>query len=99
MEGEERLRGEAEGVGNGETDAAVADVQRETVPGGPFDAVISQFGVMFFDEPETAFTNIRRQLVDGGRLAFACWRAPDLNPWFPGPALAVRPLPSFDGPP
>ena len=29
MEGEERLRGEAEGVGDGEADAAVANVQRE----------------------------------------------------------------------
>ena len=66
----------------------IADVQQETVPGGPFDAAISQFGVMFFEEPQTAFANIRRQLVSGGRLGFACWRAPDLNPWFPGTALA-----------
>jgi SAM-dependent methyltransferase len=66
----------------------VADVQQETVPGGPFDASISQFGVMFFDEPEAAFANIRRQLVAGGRLGFACWRAPDLNTWFPAPVLA-----------
>ena len=29
VEGEERLRGEAEGVGDGEADAAVADVERE----------------------------------------------------------------------
>ena len=29
VEGEEGLRGEAEGVGDGETDAAVADVERE----------------------------------------------------------------------
>ena len=29
VEGEERLRGEAEGVGDGETDAAVADVECE----------------------------------------------------------------------
>jgi SAM-dependent methyltransferase len=65
-----------------------ADVQHETVPGGPFDAAISQFGVMFFDEPQTAFANIRSHLRSEGRLGFACWRAPDLNPWFPGPALA-----------
>ena len=81
-----RARGEAQGARN--VSFVVADVQRETVPGGPFDAAVSQFGVMFFDEPETAFANIRRQLVGGGRLGFACWRAPDLNPWFPGPALA-----------
>jgi len=43
---------------------------------------------MFFDEPQTAFGNIRRHVLTGGQLGFACWQAPDLNPWFPGPALA-----------
>ena len=66
----------------------VADVQRDTVPGGPFDVAFSQFGVMFFDEPVTAFANIRRHLSPGGRLAFACWQAIERNPWFVGPALA-----------
>ncbi len=67
----------------------VADVQHDTVAGAPFDAVLSQFGVMFFDEPVTAFANIRRHLRPGGRLAFACWRAIERNPWFIGPALAA----------
>jgi SAM-dependent methyltransferase len=66
----------------------VADVQRETVPGAPFDVAVSQFGVMFFDEPVTAFANIRRHLAPGGRLAFACWQPVERNPWFIGPALA-----------
>lgn len=66
----------------------VADVQCDTVPGGPFDAALSQFGVMFFDEPSVAFANIRNQLVPGGRLAFACWQPPERNPWFVGPMLA-----------
>jgi SAM-dependent methyltransferase len=81
-----RGRGEERRAAN--VSFVVADVQQETVPGGPFDAAISQFGVMFFEEPETAFANIRRQLVAGGRLGFACWRDPELNPWFPGSALA-----------
>jgi len=81
-----RERGEARAASN--VSFVVADVQHETVPGGPFDAAISQFGVMFFDEPETAFANIRGHLVGGGRIGFACWGAPDRNPWFPGPALA-----------
>jgi SAM-dependent methyltransferase len=81
-----RTRGESMGANH--VSFAVADVQVESVPGAPFDVAISQFGVMFFDEPETAFSNIRRQLKSGGRLGFACWRAPDLNPWFPGAALA-----------
>lgn len=66
----------------------VADVQRDTVPGAPFDVAVSQFGVMFFDEPVTAFANIRRHLATGGRFAFACWQPIERNPWFLGPALA-----------
>lgn len=73
----------------------VADVQHDLVPGGPFDLAISQFGVMFFDEPAVAFANIRRHLVPGGRLAFVCWQAMDRNPWFVGHSvgpLLPRPL-------
>jgi SAM-dependent methyltransferase len=66
----------------------VADVQHETIPGGPFDAAVSQFGVMFFDEPSEAFANIRRHLAPGGRLGFVCWQAVEKNPWFVGPAIA-----------
>lgn len=67
---------------------AVKDIQQEQIDGPPFDAAISQFGVMFFDDPVAAFTNIRAHLVPGGRLAFACWQAVEHNPWFIGPALA-----------
>jgi SAM-dependent methyltransferase len=41
----------------------------------PFDAVISRFGVMFFDDPVAAFANIRAACAPGAELAFACWRA------------------------
>lgn len=41
---------------------------------GSFDAVFSRFGVMFFSNPVRAFTNIRRALRPGGRIAFVCWR-------------------------
>jgi ubiquinone/menaquinone biosynthesis C-methylase UbiE len=64
------------------------DVQLEKIPGGPFDAMTSQFGVMFFEDPVAAFSNIRRQLKPGGRIAFACWQKPALNRWFMGSALA-----------
>ena len=66
----------------------VADVQREAIDGAPFTVAISQFGVMFFDEPVVAFANIRAQLGPGGRLAFVCWQDPAQNPWFVGPSLA-----------
>src|SRR5579862_3786418 len=81
-----RARARAQGANN--LSFTVADAQQEPVPGAPFDVAISQFGVMFFDEPATAFANIREQLVGGGRLAFACWRGAELNRWFPAPALA-----------
>jgi ubiquinone/menaquinone biosynthesis C-methylase UbiE len=45
------------------------------------DLLFSRFGVMFFAEPATSFANMRRALRRGGRLAFACWRAPRENPW------------------
>jgi ubiquinone/menaquinone biosynthesis C-methylase UbiE len=69
-------------------DFRVLDVQTDTIEGGPFDVAISQFGVMFFDEPVTAFRNIRAHLKPGGRIAFACWQAMECNPWFFAPAVA-----------
>jgi hypothetical protein len=61
---------------------------------GRFDVVMSQFRVMFFDEPIVAFTNVVKHLRSGGRLGFACWQTLDRNPWFVGPVLAafVAPL-------
>lgn len=69
-------------------DAAVvlADAQTtdllSAAPGRPFDRVVSRFGVMFFDEPVTAFTGIRAASAPGARLAFACWRTLEENPTF-----------------
>ena len=67
-----------------------ADVQTGTLEGAPFDVAVSQFGVMFFDEPTAAFVAIRRAVVPGGRFVFACWQGVEANPWHPGTAL--RPL-------
>jgi SAM-dependent methyltransferase len=38
------------------------------------DLLISRFGVMFFDDPQGAFANLRKAAKPGGRLAFICWR-------------------------
>ena len=66
----------------------VVDMQVETVEGGPFDIALSQFGVMFFDEPVSAFGNIRAHLRSGGRIVFVCWQSMERNPWFFAPAIA-----------
>ncbi|MGA2010053.1 MAG: class I SAM-dependent methyltransferase [Solirubrobacteraceae bacterium] len=84
----ELARRRAEDQGAPTVSFQVADMQHDTIDGAPFDVSISQFGVMFFDQPATAFANIRRHLVEGGRLGFACWQSVQRNPWFVGPALA-----------
>jgi SAM-dependent methyltransferase len=60
----------------------VADAQVHPFPAGTFDLVLSNFGVMFFDDPAAAFGNLRKALRRGGRLAFLCWRTRDENPFF-----------------
>jgi SAM-dependent methyltransferase len=57
------------------------DVQTGSGEDGPFDVVVSQFGVMFFDEPTVAFGAIRRRLGARGRFVFACWQDVERNPW------------------
>ncbi len=66
------------------------DVQTTPLDEAPFDLAVSQFGVMFFDEPTRAFGAIRRLLTAGGRFVFACWQGVEHNPWHVGTVL--RPL-------
>ena len=56
---------------------------------GTFDAVISRFGVMFFDDPAAAFANLASALQPGGRLCFVCWQQLFDNEWISVPATAV----------
>jgi SAM-dependent methyltransferase len=69
-----------------EATVIVADAQTtdllEAVPGKPFDRVVSRFGVMFFEDPEAAFANLRRATSPDARLVFACWRREEENPVF-----------------
>jgi SAM-dependent methyltransferase len=59
----------------------VADAQTHDFAEGTFDVLISQFGLMFFDDPVSAFANLRRALVPGGRAVFVCWQGLDANDW------------------
>src|SRR5246127_4390077 len=56
---------------------------------GSFDLVTSRFGVMFFADPVVSFANLHQALKASGRLAFACWREPRLNPWMMVPLQAA----------
>jgi SAM-dependent methyltransferase len=74
------------------------DVQTGALEEVPFDLAVSQFGVMFFDEPLVAFSAIRGVLVPGGRLVFTCWQGVEQNPWHVRTALRSL-LPSPPVPP
>jgi ubiquinone/menaquinone biosynthesis C-methylase UbiE len=56
------------------------------------DLVFSRFGVMFFDDPVSAFANIKKALKPRGRLAFVCWRDVKENLWASAPFAAARDL-------
>jgi SAM-dependent methyltransferase len=78
----------------------VTDAQTDSLD-GPFDTIISRFGVMFVDDPIAAFTTLQRSLAGDGQLTFVCWQDLLANEWMavPGAAVATRiPLPDL-GPP
>lgn len=64
----------------------------EWQPDAPFDSAVSQFGVMFFADPDAAFANIASFIRPGGRLLFVCWRAMRENGWVTVPLGAIRDL-------
>ncbi len=66
-----------------------ADAQTVDFSSTSFDLVFSRFGVMFFTDPEAAFSNLRRGLEPGGRLTFLCWQSMQHNPWVLRPMMAI----------
>ena len=79
-----RTRAEAAGLSN--IDWHPGDAQTDAVPGAPFDAALSRFGVMFFADAAAAFANIRAQLRPKARVTLAAWGPAGENPWFSLPA-------------
>lgn len=78
----------------------VADAQIYDFIPGTFDLVVSQFGLMFFDDPVDAFSNVRRSLGPGGRLAFVAWKDLASNEWLMVIAREVAKrveIPAFGG--
>jgi SAM-dependent methyltransferase len=83
-----------EGIGNIRFEQGDAQVYR--FEPGAFDVVLSRFGVMFFEEPVAAFTNLASAVRSGGRLAMLVWQSAMANEWASsiGVALAMgRKLP------
>ncbi|MEY2474471.1 MAG: hypothetical protein QOK28_3800 [Actinomycetota bacterium] len=79
-----------------------ADAQTDPLGAG-YDVAVSSFGVMFFDDPVAAFTNIGRALKPGGRVSFLVWRPITENQWLMGIRTSMAmgrelPLPPLDAP-
>ncbi|ROO87112.1 methyltransferase family protein [Actinocorallia herbida] len=70
----------------------LADAQEHAFAPGSFDTIVSRFGVMFFEDPTRAFTNLRRAAADGARLRLIVWRAVEENPFMTTAERAAAPL-------
>ena len=87
----EAARGNARQAGLANTEFFRADVQSDRL-GGPYDAVFSRFGTMFFASPVAALRNLRSVLAPGGRVCLVVWRRREDNPWVHVAETVVRDL-------
>ncbi len=93
-----RRRAHAANIEN--VEFVIADAQTHDFAPGTFDVLISQFGLMFFDDPVRAFSNLRGSLRAGGRAAFVSWQGLRANEWLTVIADAVGrhvEVPEFGG--
>jgi SAM-dependent methyltransferase len=84
---EGQARAKAAGIANIDwlqADAATASIEE-------YDLLVSNFGLMFFGDPVSAFANLRRAAHPGARMAFVCWRSLAENRWMEVPMQAVIP--------
>lgn len=66
-----------------------ADAQTYAFERDRFDLIFSRFGVMFFDDPAAAFSNLHTALRATGRLCFICWQELAKNDWARIPLMAA----------
>lgn len=93
-----RQRGEnLANVGFNLADAASWQAPAGFVP----QLLVSRHGVMFFEDPVGAFTNLARLADSGAHLLFSCFRTPAENPFFTevAPLLPDPPAPPPPGSP
>jgi SAM-dependent methyltransferase len=68
-----------------------ADAQEHAFAAASFDLIVSRFGVMFFEDPVAAFTNLRRAATADARLALIAWRSAADNPFMTAAERAAAP--------
>jgi SAM-dependent methyltransferase len=69
-----------------------ADAQTHAFEPAGFDAIVSRFGVMFFDDSVQAFANLRRAASAGAAARMIVWRSAADNPFMTVAERAAAPL-------
>ncbi|MBB3222936.1 class I SAM-dependent methyltransferase [Pseudoduganella umbonata] len=69
-----------------------ADAQHYGFAPASFDALVSRFGMMFFEDAAAAFANLRHAVRSGGTLRFFAWRTAEENPFMTAAEHAVGAL-------
>ena len=69
-----------------------ADAMQLPFADGTFDAVVCQFGAMFFPDKPKAFSEARRVLKPGGFLIFSVWDRIEENELANTVSMAIEPL-------
>lgn len=70
----------------------VADAQTHDFPERTYDLLVSRFGVMFFEDPVAAFSNLRQAMRRDGHACLIAWRPATDNPFMTAAERAVAPL-------
>src|SRR4030088_421050 len=64
-----------------QVDFQSADATNLPFPDGAFDAVVCQFGAMFFPDKDRSYREAHRVLTPGGRYLFSVWDSHRHNPF------------------
>jgi SAM-dependent methyltransferase len=73
----------------GGADYLMADASSDPL-GGPYDAVYSRCGAMFFDDPVGGWSHIHESAASGAALSIVCWTAAQENGWASIPVNAAN---------
>jgi ubiquinone/menaquinone biosynthesis C-methylase UbiE len=68
-----------------------ADAQTHAFAPHTFDLIVSRFGVMFFEDPQAAFSNLHRAAQDDAQLKLIAWRSAADNPFMTAAERAAAP--------
>jgi len=69
-----------------------ADAQTYAFTPASYDVLMSRFGVMFFEDPVSAFRNLRTAATSQAELRLAAWRDPAENPFMTVAEQAAAPF-------